>query len=181
MTRRSVLETLGVAVAGALSLGHTPYRQWLVYRQSRVILLTSAEDEPAFALAEAIAALLVEHWPESRATVARARETVDVMKLLASRQLDTALLRVGDAADASVGRGRFADVGPVTLTAIAVVGTHVLVCRDDVPAARAHVLARTLAEKGAALPVPVAAVAAAAPVPLHPGARDYHEGRPSPR
>jgi TRAP-type uncharacterized transport system substrate-binding protein len=179
MTRRDVLVRAAAVLAGTLSLGHTPYRQWQVYRQSRLILVISAEDEPAFALAEAMAALLATYLPESAATVARARDVVDVASLLASRQLDTALLTAAEVGAAAAGRGRFAGVGPLPLRALAVIGPYVLVCREDFPAGRAYRVAQTVTERGGELPRPAGgSTEATAPVPLHPGALDYHHGRP---
>ncbi|MGH7324427.1 MAG: hypothetical protein ACREJ9_07250 [Candidatus Rokuibacteriota bacterium] len=182
MTRRELLERAAVVVAAAVSLGHTPYRQWQVYRQSRLIIVTGAEDEQAFAVAEALAALLARHLPDSRATVARARDTVEAVNLVASRQLDVLLIAAREARGAAAGQGRFANTGPVPLRTLALVGDWALVCRDDFPVERAYRVARALSERRAELPRPASATPAttpaAAPVPLHPGALDYHQASP---
>jgi TRAP-type uncharacterized transport system substrate-binding protein len=185
-----VLARGAAILAATLALGHTPYRQWQVYRQTRIVLVASAEDGQAFPLAEAIVALLAARLPDDRPAAARARDSVEVARLLVSRQLDIALLAAGEAGAAAAGHGRFSEVGPIPLRLVAVVGPYLVVCREEVPADRAYRLARALAERDAALALPAvagdAASTRAAPagrdgmLPLHAGALAYVEGRPEP-
>ena len=97
MKRRQLLR---LAVAGGLWLvltGHSPYRQWEVYRKVRLIVLVNGEDAASVQLGQALAGLLAEHVPESRAMMSRARDIIDLVRLIASKQLDTALMRDEDA------------------------------------------------------------------------------------
>lgn len=165
----------------ALALqGHAPYRQWQVYRKSRLLIVASAEDPGAVRAAEAVAGVLATHLPESRAMMTRAPETRDLVSLLATRQLDVALLAAKDARAAAEGR---TPVGqPVPLRAMAALGPHLLVCREEVPAARVLEIVRALAEhwEGSApsdVPRP-ARPDPAGPPPVHAAARDYWQGRP---
>ena len=106
MTRRKfIVFSLG---AGAFLLtGHTPYRQWYVYRKKRLIIVASEADEPSLRLGEAIAQALARHLPESKALMATAATSLDVVKLLKSEQLDVALLGGDEAFEASKGVERF--------------------------------------------------------------------------
>ena len=184
MRRRSFL-----VLAGGLWLaltGHSPYRQWEVYRKVRLVLVVDAEDAASVKLGQAIAGLLATHLPESRATMARARDLNDLVRLVASKQLDTALMREDDASIAVRGTGRFADNGSVPLRALARFTPYVFVCRDDLPRSNAYQLAETVAEQwpqiGAALPEGARdpRPASSGPLPIHPGANEYYADHPRP-
>jgi len=158
--------------------GHTPYRQWEVYRKGRLVVVATAEDPAAVRLAEAVAAVLATHLPESRAMMTRAPQTRDLLSLLANRQLDVALLAVEDARAAVEGRAPATQ--PVPLRAIAALGPHVLVCREEVPAARVREIIRALAEHWAGNAPPDVARPArpdpAGPPPVHAAALESWQG-----
>jgi len=168
-------------------MGHSPYRQWYVYRRRRLFILTSAAEEPSFPLGQTLAQVLATYLPESQAMAARARDSVEIVKLLGSRQLDVALLQVDDANDASQGKGKFQEEGPVPLRVLAIFGSYLLVCRDDFSRQKAYQIAKTLAEHQSELK-PVGYQEASSglrekdplALPLHPGALDFYEGRPLP-
>jgi NMT1 family protein len=146
MNRRALLRLIGIAAAAGGVMGHSPYRQWQAYRKGRLIIVTSAAEPASYPLGEAVATLLAGHLSESRALAARAADSLEIVKLLASHQLDLAILGAADARDAYEGRGRFAADGALPLRALAVLGSHLLVCREDFPAATAEAIASTLAE-----------------------------------
>jgi TRAP-type uncharacterized transport system substrate-binding protein len=184
---RRTLFRLAAATGGSFLLaGHSPYRQWDVYRKVRLFVLVSGEDAEAVQLGAAIAALLAEHLPASKAMMARARDIKDAVRLMASKQLDTAILRKEDAAAVFTGTGRFADAGKVPLRALAQCSAHVFACRDDFPRANGYQIAETMAEgwkeidstvtKGWPGPRPISST----PIPIHPGALDYYEDHPQP-
>jgi hypothetical protein len=182
MNRRRLLR---VAMAGGLWLAlsaHSPYRQWDVHRKTRLIVLVSATEQQSVLLGSILAAIYVQRLPESRATMARARDNNDVVQLMASKQLDVALLRERDAYAALVGEGPYADSGTPRLRALAMLGDFVFICRDDLPAASAYMLTEALAERwGDIDPALVRAApsprpASTLPIPLHPGALEYYRG-----
>lgn len=134
-------------VAGALWTtlsAHSPYRQWEVYRKSRLVVLVSASEEPSVQLGTALAALYAERLPASKATLARAADTNDLVRLLASKQLDVALLREPDAFAVYSGTEPFTDNGKLPLRALATLGDYVFICRDDLPKPSAYMLAEAL-------------------------------------
>ena len=170
MERRKFVQLVTVGAAASGVMGHSPYRQWQVYRKSRLIIVTSADDPASHALGEAIAALLARHLPEHPALASRAAHALDAVKLLASAQLELAILSASDARDACDGRGRFAGEGALPLRALTVFTPYLLVCRDDFPGARAHLIATALTHHwrgGDALPAPSHDVAPS--IPLHTG------------
>ncbi len=185
MDRRAFLRFALIGGAGLL-MGHSPYRQWYVYRKRRLFILTSAAEEPSFPLGQAIAQILAAYLPESQAMAARARDSTDVVKLLASQQLDVALLLADDAFQAFQGSGRFQEDGAVPLRTLAIFGPYLLVCRDDFSKEQAYRIVKTLTDHWDELAIPEAARGAASgpprgsPLPFHPGALDFYEGRPIP-
>jgi TRAP-type uncharacterized transport system substrate-binding protein len=183
MERRTCIQLALLGVAGLL-MGHAPYRQWHVYRGKRLFILASAAEEDSFALGQAVAQVLATHLPESRAMAARARDTLEIVKLLVSQQLDVALLPAETALAALHGRGRFQEEGALLLRTLAVFGPYLLVCRDDFAAARAYQIARTLAEHGGGLPhthqEPPPGAAESSPLPWHSGAQAFYAGAPLP-
>lgn len=179
MNRRGWLR---VALASALWLalaGHSPYRQWEVHRKTRLVLLASAADPQSVRLGSALAGLYLKRLPESRAMMARARDGNDLVRLLASKQLDVAVMRASDAYAALAGQAPYADTGGVRLRALAALGEHVFVCREELPNASAYMLVEALAAGWGELdalmhkapgPRPAGNLA----IPLHPGAAEYY-------
>ena len=157
-----------LVAAGALTLmGHSPYRQWAVYRQTHLVVVADESAPGAAAACEAVARAVAAAVARSRAVPADARSPVEVVKLLRSRQLPLGLLLADDAADALLGRGPFAGEAPLPLRALAAVGPYRLVSLDDFPADLAAEIAGALARHQPEGAPPVAADAA--PLPPHPG------------
>jgi len=179
MNRRVCLRSLCAAAAVSLLGGHSPYRQWDVYRKARLVLLVSATDETSVRLAQALVAIYAQQLPESRATYARARDNNDMVRLIASKQLEVALMLEGAAHAAFTGAEPFADNGRVALRTLAALGEHLFVCLEDVPNAAAYMLVDTLAERWRDLdPAFVGQASGPKPpqslrVPLHPGASEF--------
>lgn len=169
------------AASGALLLltAHSPYRQWEVYRKARLVIVASFDEQEAVRLGRRLAATLARHIPQSRAMLARARDTNDLFRLLASKQLDMALVDEADAHAAASGAQGFADGGKIPLRSVAQIGPYLLVCREEFPRANAYQIAETIADwwrevfepaTEAAGPRPSASVRVA----LHPGAGEYY-------
>jgi hypothetical protein len=173
MHRRQFLSTGGGLAAFALLTAHSPYKKFHVYRKTRLILVSSKTDRQAAVITEALAALIGTHWADSRAATTRAYDNSDLVKLISSQQLDVGLLAAEDAVLARMGTGPFAKQGAAPLAALAAIGRHLLICREDLlePVARkiAIVLAGHWRELDAELigtqktPIPSTAVA----LPLH--------------
>jgi hypothetical protein len=180
MKRRVYLRFLCAGGAVLLLGGHSPYRQWDVYRKARLVLLVSATDETSVRLAQALVAIFEHRLPESRATYARARDTNDLVRLIASKQLEVALLREGDAHAVFTGAEPFADNGRVALRTLGALGEHLFVCLEEVPKAAAYMLVEALAERWRDLDAALVRQASgpkppqALRVPLHPGALEFY-------
>lgn len=171
-----------VAAVGACALltAHSPYRQWDVYRKARLVIVTSFEEDEAVRLGRNVAATLARRIPQSRAMLSRARDTNDLFRLLASEQLDVALVHEADAHAAATGAQGLAAGGKIPLRSLAQIGPYLLICRAEFPRANAYQIAESLAEEwreifqptvDAAGPRPLASVRVA----LHTGAREYYD------
>ena len=124
MNRRDLL-MLSLGASTSLLMGHTPYRQWQVYRKNRLIFVASEVDEVSLRLGASIEQELAARLPQSKAMMATTATPVDVVGLLASSQLDVALLTSDDAYEAVKGAGKFKGQA-VPLRALAVFGSSVL-------------------------------------------------------
>jgi len=179
--RRAILRHMLLAGVWLWSAGHTPYNQWNVYRQKHLLILTSKADPEGYALGQRIAETLLERLPSSKARVTRAPDLARVASLIATKQLDVAVLRRDDARAMILGAPPFASFGGVPLRVVADFGTHILVSRDDFPAAHAYRIAAALRGfgEGSSKATTVSTGDPASP-PFHDGAAAFLHGSPPP-
>jgi hypothetical protein len=131
MNRRSFLVSASALAAWVLLSGHSPYRKFHIFRKTRLIIMAPNDDKRAGVVADAVVAFFSIHWGDSRPSSGRAQTAPEVVKLLVSNQLDVAVLSQKDAMAAREGHGRFANLGPSALCALAVFKDHILVARED--------------------------------------------------
>ena len=178
-TRRAMMR-LGLTALGAVLVGaHTPYGQWTVYRQRNLFIVASRTDPAAVDLARNLAKGLAAELPESHARMTRATDLVRVASLLATGQLDVAVVSRGEAAAMLAGAGEFRAIGPMPLRTLAELGEHVLVALESFRDRHAYLLAAAVDHLRGDLPLK----AAAAPnsfVPHHDGVLAYRNGLPLP-
>ena len=180
MLRRRLLQAGLIATAWVAAAGHTPYRQWQVYRRRHLLIGTSKADAPTYPLGQRVAELLATHLPESSARVTRGPDSWRLASLLTTGQLEVALLAASDVAALRDGRAPFAAFGPTDLNALFAFGDYLLVCRPDFPAHHAYQVVQTLADNAALIAGARSLDARASPVAIHPGARAYAMGEPMP-
>lgn len=182
MSERRFFALSLLGAAAALLPGHSPYRQWYVYRARHLVVVTDEARPGALAVATAVAAAIAARWPETKAVPAAARTPNEVVRLLSSGQLPVGLIPAVEALEAFEGRGRFADDGKVPLRAVAVLGDDLLVVLESCDRQRAHDLAQALAESRDWKPfAEKPLLRGPTPIPFHPGALDYFEGRTAPK
>lgn len=151
MHRRQVLKIAATLSAWLLASGHTPYRQWQVYRRKHLLIGANKADPPTYELAKRIAALLAKELPESRARVARAPHAWRLASLLTSDQLQLILLSEQDVGALSEGRDGFEAFGRTELRPLYRFGGYWLVCRPDFPKDHAGLLTQTFMNHGTGL------------------------------
>jgi hypothetical protein len=173
--RRQFFALAGSLAGWVLLTGHSPYRQWIAYRQAHLLLFTTREDPGSDELGERLAARLRETLPDSKAQVARAPHLDRVASLLASAQADTAVLTPEQALALLRGEPPFTAYGAIPLRALAKGEGYVLVCRDEFKRRHAFLVAEALCRGDAPLlSLPDADDA----LPAHPGALAAAAGTP---
>jgi hypothetical protein len=177
MNRRHALTALGLLAVSAAARAHTPYRQWKVYRQRYLLILSSRDDPPSDDLAERFAATLREALPESRAQVARAPHVQRIASLISSRQVDVAVLQAGNARALFNGEAPFSDFRPVPLRVLVQSGEYQCVCRDDFLDRHAYLVSEALIRNLPGLE-PSAVAHPSNGVPLHAGTLAFLRGEP---
>ena len=88
MNRRQFLWLTTGAAGWILLSGHSPYRQWIVYRETHLIILTSRDDLGADDLGEQFAAIVREALPDSKAAVGRGPRVQRIASLISTRQAE---------------------------------------------------------------------------------------------
>ena len=170
MHRRFVLRTAAAFSICSLTSGHTPYRQWAVYRRKHLLIGANKADPPTYELGKKIAALLADELPESRARVARAPHAWRLASLLTSDQMQLVLLGEQDLVGLRDGRDGFEAFGRTELRVLYRFGDYWLVSRPDFPNEHASLVTRTLLDHGASLAKRQGLPSENRPVPAHPGA-----------
>lgn len=186
MERRKLLTGSAAATlllgAAALLPGHTPYRQWVVYRKRHLLILASKQDKQAYTLSRALAGHLAAILPASRARPSRAANSERMASLLSTGQMDVAVLTPAEAGAMRAGEGPSQGYGPIDLRLLLELDDrHLLVARAAFPAAHAYRVGKALdlapdqeALPGLRLPREGAVLA------LHPGIAAYIDGQPEP-
>jgi hypothetical protein len=177
--RRRLLKAALTLAAALLTPAHTPFRQWVVYRQKSLHVGTSRNDARGFAVGQRLAQMLETTLPESRATVARAADLRRLASLLATAQIEVVVLSPGDAAKAAEGHGEFDESGPVPLGVLFEAEGYLLLARLDFPDAFAYEIARALHGRPAVGQLPAAAEPSRRQA-VHPGVLAFISGEPAP-
>lgn len=183
-SRRDILRYGALTALWLAVSAHTPYRQWTVYRRKHLLLLAHRDDPRTYETAKTLAAIFLERLPESKARVTRAPHLHRVASLLATDQMQFAVLRQTDAETMLRGAPPLDPYGKVPLTAIAALDDRVLVARADVPQAHGWLIAQALHDTSHGREPVVSPLrdsdAPFGPLPLHPGAAAYIRGEPLP-
>ena len=104
-SRRRVLRLIFWGGMAFWLSGHTPYRQWIVYRSERLMIVASRKEAPAFPLAKSLARDLSQTIPDARAEAARAPTIRHITRLVLSKQIPVAIMTQSQALDMIQGTG----------------------------------------------------------------------------
>lgn len=166
-TRRRLLKTAAAFGTWLLASGHTPYRQWQVYRRKHLLIGANKADPPTYDLGKKIAALLANELPDSRARVARAPHAWRLASLLTSDQIQLILLDGDDLRGLRDGRDGFEAFGSTDLRALYRFGDYWLVSRPDFPDDHAALVTQVLQQHGVGIAKRQGPPESDAPVPVH--------------
>lgn len=175
-SRRNFLIGLALAATSVSAAGaHTPYGQWVVYRQKHLLIGAHRGDARTYELAQAVVAALDEELPEARARIARGPRPQRIASLIGTGQMLTAVLSGSEAELMAEARPPFDGYRPTPLRALAALGGgYLLVASPDLPDDHAWLVTQALghAQLGDA-PDGVG-------IPIHPGAAAFWSGAPRP-
>jgi hypothetical protein len=177
VNRRQALRLAAIPAAALLLSGHTPYGQWVVYRQKHLLIGCHKADPETYDLAKQVVALLAEHLPAANTRVARASDAGRLASLLGTGQMNVATLSASDAAEMLRGAGRFEAYGAIALRLLTPIDGRLLVARSDFPERHAWLVTGALVGSGLTLAVEQPRDAG---IPWHPGSRSFLDGRPEP-
>ncbi len=133
MNRRQFLQLSAGAAAAIMLGGHTPFGQWVIYRQKHLLIGCHKEDSVTYDLAKQVALKLEEHLPAAKSRVARAPDAGRLASLLGTGQMDVAILSYADAGGMAAGNGAFTAYGATDLKMLIPVADRILICRADFP------------------------------------------------
>lgn len=176
LSRRSFIGAfLAAALQPMSSSAHTPYKQWAVYRQKHLLVGCHKDDPETYELSKEIVALLETDLPTASARVARAPAATRLASLLATDQLNVAVLAPETAVAMQSGAGIFAAYGSIALGTLLPIGNKVLVAHQRLHDNHAWQITKALQ------PMTTADVKTVSP-PLawHKGSLEYVLGKPKP-
>lgn len=175
-SRRRLLIGIALAATSVAAAGaHTPYGQWVVYRQKHLLIGAHRGDNRTYELAQAIVAALDEELPEARARIARGPRPQRIASLIGTGQMLIAVLSEAEAESMAEAHPPFDGYRPTPLRVLATLGGgYLLVASPDLPEDHAWLVAEALdhSQIGHA-PESVA-------LPIHPGAAAFWSGAPRP-
>ena len=179
MNRRQLLSLAAASAGWVLLSGHSPYRQWMVYRETHLIILTSRDDLGADDLGEKFAAIMREALPDSRAVVGRGPRVQRIASLISTGQAQVGVVSRQNALAMFHGEEPFRQYGAIPLRILVQNETYRLVCRDDFLPQHGFLLAEALMENGRdlGLSIPGNAAVDTGDIPPHVGALAFAEGR----
>jgi hypothetical protein len=193
MNRRTMLTSAAGAAALFVLTGYKPFavtdigprladlnpdRMWPVYRRYHLLIVGQRDDEQGNGFAAAAVDVLARFLPASRAMLVRAADARRIGVLIATDQQDVGVMAAASAEALFLSKPPFEDIRDAPLRVIVSFGSHVLVCRPNFMARHAYLMAKTLAEHKAALPVPAGSPEGV--VPAHRGSHAYFAGEEMP-
>ena len=157
MQRRRLLQSLligacGSALGGVLpqaltsAYAHTPYKQWQVYRRKHLLIGCHKDVDLTYSLAKSIVSALDTHLPRASARVARAPTAGRIASLMATDQMDVAVVQPTAATMMFDGVGKFKPYGSIALNTLMHIDSFALICRSDLPERHAWLIVDALLE-----------------------------------
>ena len=180
MKRRQFLSIAAASAGSILLCGHSPYRQWMVYRETHLMILTSRDDVGSDELGERIAAIMREALPDSRAAVGRGPRVQRIASLISTGQAQVGVVSRPNALAMFHGEEPFRQYGAIPLRVLVQNDAYRLVCREDFLPQHGFLLAEALTANGKelGLSIPGRDAADNGDIPPHAGALAFAEGQP---
>ncbi|MCV3272750.1 hypothetical protein [Roseobacter sinensis] len=151
MNRRGFLALAGAALAAPAS-AHTPYGQWVVYRQKHLLVGAHRGDLRTYDLAKAVVGALAEELPEAQARVARGPRPQRIASLMGTGQLFLAVLSADEAARMARAEAPFEGYRPTPVHAVAALDAeYLLFAAPEFPLDHGRLIAQAVDHAGLGL------------------------------
>ena len=148
-TRRRLLGFAATALAATPALAHTPFRQWLVYRQKHLLIGAHRGDSRTYELAREVVAALARELPEARARVARGPRPERIASLIGTGQLFLTVLASDQAARMARAAAPFTGYRPTPTHALVDLGgQYLLFAAPGFPVDHARLVTAAVADAG---------------------------------
>lgn len=118
MNRRGFLAMAGAALAASAG-AHTPYGQWVVYRQKHLLIGSHRKDMHTYDLAKRVVSGLAAELPEAQARVARGPRPQRIASLIGTGQLFVTVLSAEEAERMARADAPFEGYPPTPVQALA--------------------------------------------------------------
>lgn len=166
------MSAVGSALAAAPALAHTPYGQWVVYRQRHLLVGAHRGDLKTYELAQAIVAGLQQELPEAEARVARGPRPQRIASLMGTGQMFLAVLSLDEADRMARAAAPFDGYRPTPVHAVADLGdTYLLFAAPEFPQRHARLVTQAVDHAG------LGVAPTARGLQLHAGAISYWNDR----
>ena len=179
MRRREFISALLVGLYAGTSnnaRAHTPYKQWNVYRRKHLLIGCHKDRDETYVMAKTVVGVLEQHLPKASARVARAPTVQRIASLMATDQMDVAIVKPEDAGAMAQGIDNFKPYGEIALSELLQVEDLSMVCQSDVPDRHAWLITDALIDN-----LPQAVINdRQSGLALHSGAKLRYAGQPMP-
>ena len=148
---------------------HSPWGQYLAYREQHLLIMSTREDEPTYPFSKILVEKINEQLPEASARPARARDFRRVQSLFATNQMPLVLLSKKNALSLIKGSGPFKKYGSAEAKVLYYFDDLVLLAQPSFPDKFAWLLTNAIIKaeqelKGATSPLEMKKI-----IDIHPG------------
>ena len=171
MLKQAFLFLCLAGVISGVTLAHSPWGHYQVYRQQHLLILSVKDDAGSYPYSKRLAKAINEAAPEASARPARAMDLERAYNLLRTNQFQFALLSKNSAAMMRRSTGQFSGKAGVDLRVIYQFGELEFVVRADFPGHLVSIVTHAVLKSIESLPDSVSVDTVKASKYLHPGAR----------
>ena len=149
---------------------HSPWGQYLAYREQHLLIMSTREDEPTYPFSKILVEKINEQLPEASARPARARDFRRVQSLFATNQMPLVLLSKKNALSLIKGSGPFRKYGSADAKVLYYFDDLVLLVQPSFPDKFAWLLTNAIKKSEKVLMGATSPLETKKIIDIHPGA-----------
>lgn len=167
--RRIIFRLSSFFLVYILLVAHSPWGQYLAYRQEHLLIMSTREDLPTYPFSKILVDVINEVLPEAKARPARARTFKRVQSLFSSGQMPLVLLSKKNAKALINGNGPFKKYGSADAQVLYIFDDLVLLVQPDFPNRYSWLLTKAIMKAGEKLPGAISPLKDKNITKIHPG------------